>query len=59
LVRDFSEADFRQMKATYYGMIAEVDAQLGRTFAALKASGAWDNTLIVFTSDHAEMLGDH
>jgi arylsulfatase A-like enzyme len=59
LVRDFSEADFRQIKATYYGMIAEVDAQLGRTFAALKASGAWDNTLIVFTSDHAEMLGDH
>jgi arylsulfatase A-like enzyme len=59
LVRDFSDADFRQIRATYYGMIAEVDAQLGRAFAAIRARGEWDNTLIVFTSDHAEMLGDH
>ncbi|HWA18806.1 MAG TPA: sulfatase-like hydrolase/transferase, partial [Devosia sp.] len=59
LVRDFSDADFRQIRATYYGMIAEVDAQLGRVFAAIRARGEWDNTLIVFTSDHAEMLGDH
>ena len=40
-------------------MIAEVDAQLGRVFDAIKAAGAWDDTLIVFTSDHAEMMGDH
>jgi arylsulfatase A-like enzyme len=59
LVRDFTEAEFRQIKATYYGMIAEVDAQLGRVFDLLEASGAWDETLIVFTSDHAEMMGDH
>ena len=59
LVRDLTEAEFRQIKATYYGMIAEVDAQLGRVFAALQNAGGWDETLIVFTSDHAEMLGDH
>ena len=59
LVRDLGEADFRQIKATYYGMIAEVDFQLGRVLSALRAGGAWDETLIVFTSDHAEMLGDH
>ncbi|MBK8086090.1 MAG: alkaline phosphatase family protein [Devosia sp.] len=59
LVRDFTEAEFRQIKATYLGMIAEVDAQLGRLFDAVKARGAWDETLVVFTSDHAEMLGDH
>ncbi|HHY48511.1 MAG TPA: alkaline phosphatase family protein [Alphaproteobacteria bacterium] len=58
-VRDLSEAAFRQIKATYYGMIAEVDHQIGRALAAIQASGAWDDTLIVFTSDHAEMLGDH
>ncbi len=58
-VADLTEAEFRQIKAIYYGMITEVDAQLGRVFAALKASGEWDNTLIIFTSDHAEMLGDH
>lgn len=59
LVKDLSDTDFRQIKATYYGMIAEVDAQLGRVFDAVRAAGAWDETLIVFTSDHAEMLGDH
>jgi arylsulfatase A-like enzyme len=59
LVSEFTEADFRQIKATYYGMIAEVDAQLGRVIEALRTAGRWDDTFIVFTSDHAEMLGDH
>ena len=58
-VADLGEKDFRQIKATYFGMIAEVDAQLGRAFAAIKAAGQWNNTLIVFTSDHAELMGDH
>jgi len=59
LVADLTDAEFRQIKATYFGMIAEVDAQLGRMFDAIRAANNWDNTLIVFTSDHAEMLGDH
>lgn len=58
-VADLSETEFRQIKATYFGMIAEVDAQLGRVFAAVRAAGAWDNTLIIFMSDHAELMGDH
>ncbi len=59
LVRDFTEADFRQIKATYYGMVTEVDTQLGRVFDAIRARGEWDDTVVVFTSDHAEMMGDH
>lgn len=58
-VVDWSEEDFAAIRAIYYGMIAEVDAQLGRMWQALKDAGAWDNTLIIFTSDHAEMAGDH
>ncbi|HBF31904.1 alkaline phosphatase family protein [Rhizobium sp.] len=58
-VVDWSEADIATIRAVYYGMMAEVDAQFGRIIAALKQSGAWDNTIIVFTSDHAEMMGDH
>ena len=54
-----SDADFRQIRATYYGMISEVDAQLGRLWTALKKHGDWDDTIIVLTSDHAEMMGDH
>ena len=58
-VHDWSEDDFRRIRAIYYGMISEVDAQLGRIWQALKASSAWDDTIIVLTSDHAEMMGDH
>ncbi|RYE11117.1 MAG: phosphonate monoester hydrolase [Hyphomicrobiales bacterium] len=58
-VADLSEAEFRQIKATYFGMISEVDAQLGRVFDAIKAAGQWNDTLVIFTSDHAELLGDH
>ncbi|MCC6195296.1 MAG: alkaline phosphatase family protein [Burkholderiales bacterium] len=49
----------RQLRATYYGMMTEVDDNLGRLFAAMKAAGCYEDTLIVFTSDHAEMLWDH
>ncbi|SDZ81845.1 alkaline phosphatase family protein [Rubrimonas cliftonensis] len=53
------EEDRAAMRAVYFGLIAEVDAQLGRIVARLKASGEWDETLVIFTADHGEMLGDH
>lgn len=58
-VHDWSEDDFRRIRAIYYGMISEVDAQLGLIWQALKLSGTWDDTIVVLTSDHAEMMGDH
>ncbi len=59
LVRDLSEADIQAMRAAYFGLMTEVDHHLGRLFDFLKAQGLWDDTLIVFTSDHGEHLGDH
>ncbi|MBS3650531.1 alkaline phosphatase family protein [Pseudaminobacter sp. 19-2017] len=59
LVRDWSEQEFRTIRALYYGMISEVDSQLGRIWEGLRSAGAWDDTVIVLTSDHAEMMGDH
>lgn len=53
------EADLRRLRATYYGMMSEVDAALGRLFDGLRERGAWENTLVVLTSDHGEQLGDH
>ena len=47
------------LQASYYGLMAEVDDNMGRLFAHLKALGQWDDTLIVFTSDHGEQMGDH
>ncbi|WP_142850214.1 phosphoric/sulfuric ester hydrolase PehA [Telmatospirillum sp. J64-1] len=53
------EAAIRQMRATYCGLMREVDDGLGKVFAHLDETGQWDDTLIIFTSDHAEQLGDH
>ena len=52
-------AAMRRIMAQYFGMISEVDAQLGRLWAHLVDRGLWDDTLIVVTSDHGEQLGDH
>jgi arylsulfatase A-like enzyme len=56
---EIDEKEVRQLRATYYGMITQVDDQIGRIVAHLKATGEYDHTLIIFTCDHAEMLGDH
>jgi len=56
---ELDEAEIRQMRATYAGLITEVDEALGQVFAYLDETGQWDNTLVIFTSDHGEQLGDH
>jgi arylsulfatase A-like enzyme len=53
------EVERRQMRATYHGAQKEVDDQLARLFSYLDASGLADSTLVVLTSDHGEMGGDH
>lgn len=53
------DLDIRQMRAAYYGLVQEVDDQLGRIVGRLKETGEYDRTLIIVTSDHAEMLGEH
>ncbi|MFM8971958.1 MAG: sulfatase-like hydrolase/transferase, partial [Actinomycetota bacterium] len=49
----------RELQATYYGMVSEVDHHVGRLLDWIDASGAADRTLVVFTADHGELLGDH
>lgn len=49
----------QRWKAIYYALIREVDDNLGRLFEFLKQKGLYDSTLIIFTSDHGEQLGDH
>jgi arylsulfatase A-like enzyme len=53
------EDEIRRARAVYYGLIAEVDHHVGRLLAAVRARGDGGRTLIVFTADHGEMLGDH
>ena len=54
-----TELDQRQLRATYYGMVDEVDEQIGRLLGYLDDGGWSQNTVVAVTSDHGEMLGDH
>jgi arylsulfatase A-like enzyme len=53
------EGALRKMRAQYYGMIGDVDAQIGRVLDALEGLGQWEDTFVLVTSDHGEQLGDH
>ena len=52
-------AQIERARAAYYGMVTFTDAQVGRVLEALESSGAGDNTLVIYTSDHGEMIGEH
>lgn len=58
-LQEIDEREVRQLRATYYGMISQVDDQIGRLLAHLEATGEAAHTLVLFTCDHGEMLGDH
>ncbi len=49
----------RELTAIYYGMVSFMDEQIGRIFAALDERGLWDRTVVVFTADHGDYLGNH
>jgi arylsulfatase A-like enzyme len=53
------ERKLRRLKASYFGLMTEVDHELGRLFAWLEAQGLWGDTLVVVGSDHGEQMGDH
>ena len=54
-----SEDQLRNMKRAYYACITQVDYELGLLFARMREMDLLENTWIIFTSDHGEMLGDH
>lgn len=54
-----SRHDWGCVKAAYYGMISLVDDNIGRVLNAIEEKGIENDTLILFTNDHGELLGDH
>ncbi len=54
-----TEAGWRGVRARYWGNVSLVDRSVGKILTALEESGQADNTIVVFTSDHGEMVGDH
>ncbi|MDE3165474.1 MAG: arylsulfatase, partial [Acidobacteriota bacterium] len=56
---DFGAAQVRRSRQGYYASVAFVDEQIGRVLDALERRGWLEETLILFFSDHGDMLGDH
>jgi len=55
----FPDDEVSASRQTYLAGISHVDEQVGRVLDALKTRGDYENTLILFTSDHGDMMGDH
>ncbi|MFK7894115.1 MAG: sulfatase-like hydrolase/transferase [Granulosicoccus sp.] len=58
-VQGLSERHIAELRAVYLGLAAEVDHHIGRLLDYLRRSGTLDETLVVVTADHGELLGDH
>lgn len=56
---EMSEQDHRLVRAAYWAMCDLIDQQIGRMLQALEESGQRENTIVIFMSDHGELLGDH
>ena len=57
--RDMDEHDHRLIRAAYWAMVDLIDVQVGRMLDCLERLDQRQNTIVIFTSDHGEMLGDH
>ena len=54
-----SEEDVRRFRAYYYGFVTQLDAEIGRLLDGLEALGVAEDTIVLFMSDHGDMLGEH
>lgn len=54
-----SDQEHRNTTAAYYAMIEQVDTEVGRMMKTLDELGMADNTIVIYMSDHGDMLGDH
>ena len=48
----------RNARHAYYGMISYIDAKMGALLETLEKTGLAENTIVVFTADHGEMMGE-
>jgi arylsulfatase len=53
------EEGVRKLRAMYHGSLRYLDDQIGVLIDGLLATGSWENTVLIFTSDHGDLLGDH
>ncbi|MGH8501198.1 MAG: sulfatase-like hydrolase/transferase [Gammaproteobacteria bacterium] len=56
---NLDDNDHKWLRAAYWAMVDLIDSQVGRMLAALERTGQRDDTMVIFMSDHGELLGDH
>jgi len=59
LLREETEENIRKFIALSYGSVTLIDHAVGQILASLEKLGLADNTMVIFTSDHGDYLGDH
>ncbi len=59
IVEAVTEEEILRARASYWALVSRMDGMIGQILAALKENGLDDNTLIMYTSDHGDMLGEH
>ncbi len=58
-IEEVTDAEILRSRAAYWGLVHRVDCLVGEILAALHANGFGEDTLIVYTSDHGDMQGEH
>ena len=56
---DYTEEQIRRCRAAYYGLVTHLDERIGRLLGVLADAGLRDDTVVIYTSDHGEFVGEH
>ncbi len=59
MLRETTEEEARKFIAYTYGTVALIDYSIGQILASLEKLGLADNTIVIYTSDHGDLMGDH
>ncbi len=59
LLGDLTEQDFKKVLRCYYALVSQIDHNIGRVLDELDRLGLTERTIIVYTADHGEMMGEH
>jgi arylsulfatase A-like enzyme len=58
-VKQYPAENIKKIRSLHYGMINQMDDSIGYVISVLKEYNMWENTIIIFTADHGDSLGDH
>jgi choline-sulfatase len=56
---DYTEEEIRRCRAAYYGLVTHLDERIGRLLEAISTPAVRENTVVMYTSDHGEFIGEH